>query len=180
MMCINTSQNLAGATPHGCSLTVHYVPDLLNDISDISRPLASQQRSQGMPVMSSSRESSGNKSWQDGGIGRRHGEFRGTGGVFRGFGRPARRNFWTGASEQPSNPEPALGSLLKTLNQADFAKAAVKYEPDSRITDCMTVTSYNWLDRAKPTIIVPGKSDFSFDPFLADESRQTCEVDPAG
>ncbi|KAK7713891.1 hypothetical protein SLS63_011904 [Diaporthe eres] len=78
-------------------------------------------------------------------------------GVFQGFGRPARRNFWTGASEQPSNPEPALGSLLTTLNQADFAKAAVKYEPDSRITDCMTVTSYNWLDRAKPTIVVPGK-----------------------
>lgn len=37
-MYINTPQNLAGAIPRGCSLTVHYVPDLLNDILDISRP----------------------------------------------------------------------------------------------------------------------------------------------
>lgn len=132
-----------------------------------------------MPVMASSRESSGHKSWQEGRTGRGHGELRGT-GVFQGFGRPARGNFWNSASEQPSNPEPALGSLLTTLSQADFAKAAVKYEPDSRITDCMTVTSYNWLNRAKPTIVVPGKSHFSFDPFVTDASRQTCEVDPAG
>lgn len=133
-----------------------------------------------MPVMSSSRESSDNKSWQDRGTGRGYGEFRGTGGVFQGFGKPARGNFWKGASEQPPNPEPALGSLLITLSQADFTKAAVKYEPDSRITDCMTVTSYNWLDRSKPTIVVPGKPPFYFEPFVTDAIRQTCEVDTAG
>lgn len=121
-----------------------------------------------MPVMSSSRESSDNKPWQDGGTGRRHGEFRGTGGVFQGLGRPARGNFWKGASEQSSNPEPSLGSLLTTLSQEDFTKAAVKYEADSRITDCMTVTSYNWLDKAKPTIVVPGNPLFSFDPFVTE------------
>lgn len=31
------------------------------------------------------------------------------------------------------------------------------YESDSVITDCVTVTSYNWLDRPEPTIVVPGK-----------------------
>lgn len=56
----------------------------------------------------------------------------------------------------------------------------MKYESDSRITDCVTVTSYNWLDRVKPTIVVPGKPQSSFDPFLTDAGRQTCKVDTAG
>lgn len=114
-------------------------------------------------MMSSARELSENRSWQDWGTGRGHGEFRGTKGgfqVFGSFGRPVRGGFWKGAAEQPSNPEPELGSLLSTLSKADFTKAAVRYESESHITDCVTVTSYNWLDRVKPTIVVPGKRHF--------------------
>lgn len=95
----------------------------------------------------------------------------------QGFGRPAYGNTWKGASGQSSNPEPSLGPLLFTLRQADFTQAAVKYESDSRITDCVAVTSYNWLDRVKPTIVVPGKPRLSFDLFVTDASRQTCKVD---
>ncbi|KAL1871646.1 hypothetical protein Daus18300_004646 [Diaporthe australafricana] len=108
--------------------------------------------------MSSYSESSGNRSWQAIGNGRGRGGPRGIRGSFQGLGgRTARGSLSKGISAQSSSPEPALGSLLSTLSQTDFNKAARKYESDSLITDCVTVTSYNWLNRAKPTIVVPGK-----------------------
>ncbi|POS78719.1 geranylgeranyl pyrophosphate synthetase [Diaporthe helianthi] len=104
------------------------------------------------------RESYGYRPWEDGGRGRGSGGFQRTRGSYQGFsGRPARGNYWPGPSVKPQSAEPALGSLLSTLSQADFAKAARTYESDSVITDCVAVTSYNWLDRTKPTIVVPGK-----------------------
>lgn len=79
-------------------------------------------------------------------------------GSFQGLGgRTDRGNLWKGISAQPPSPEPALGPLLSTLSRNDFNNTARKYESDSLITDCVTVTSYNWLDRARPTIVVPGK-----------------------
>lgn len=118
-----------------------------------------------VPTMSSLRESSDNRPWQGNGRGRGHGGFGGTRGFSQGLdGRPARGSFWKSTSAQPSSPEPALGSPLSTISQADLTKTAGKYESDSLITDCVTVTSYNWLDRAKPTIVVPGKPHVSFSP----------------
>ncbi|KAI3396200.1 hypothetical protein diail_338 [Diaporthe ilicicola] len=108
--------------------------------------------------MSNYSEVSDSRSWQSIGNGRERGGLRGIRGSFQGFGgRPTRGNLWKGKSAQPSSPEPPLGSLLSTLSQTDLNKAANTYESDSLITDCVTVTSYNWLDRAKPTIVVPGK-----------------------
>lgn len=99
-------------------------------------------------------------------------------GSFQGYyGRPGRGGLVKGKSPQTSSPEPALGSLLSTLSQTDFNTTAGKYESDSSITDCVTVTSYNWLDRAEPTIAVPGKPHDSPDPCLTDRNRQTCKVD---
>lgn len=129
------------------------------------------------PVMSTSTEIPDTRPWQDGGRGGGPGRIGDTRGFLRGPGRPSRGTFWKGISEQAPSSEPALGPLLSKLSQTDLTKAAVKYGPDSRITDCMTVTSYNWLDRAKPTIIVPGQPHFSFELELADTNRQTCKVD---
>lgn len=36
------------------------------------------------------------------------------------------------------------------------------------IADCKYVASYTWMDRATPTIMVPGKSPFK---FIENESR---------
>ncbi|KAK2597594.1 hypothetical protein N8I77_012372 [Diaporthe amygdali] len=108
--------------------------------------------------MLSSSEFSGNRSWQGNGGGRGRGGFGGMRGSFQGsYGRSGREGLVKGKRPQFSSPEPALGSLLSTLSQTDFNTTAGKYESDSSITDCVTVTSYNWLDRAEPTIAVPGK-----------------------
>lgn len=130
--------------------------------------------------MSSSEKSSDNRPWQDRRSGRGRGDLGGTRGIFQSLGRPVRGSPWKGTPEQSSSPEPALGHPISMLSQADLTEAAVKYEPDSCITDCVTVASYNWLDRSKPTIAVPGKPLFSTKPCSTDASRKTCEVDTTG
>lgn len=57
-----------------------------------------------------------------------------------------------------SSPEPALGPLLSSLAKTDLDKVAKSHESQSIITGCKTIASYNWLDKAEPTIIVPGMS----------------------
>lgn len=110
-------------------------------------------------MIMSFRTSYNNRAWEDKGRGHACGGFQRTRGSHQGFrGKPARGNYWPGTSVQPPSAEPALGSLLSTLSQADLAKEAGTYESDSIITDCVTATSYNWLDRPKPTIVVPGKN----------------------
>lgn len=124
------------------------------------------------------RESSYYRSWQDNGSGRVRGGFQGTRGSFQGFSeRSAHGNYWPGRSVQPSSAEPALGPILSTLSQAGFTKAAGMYKSDSVITDCVTVSSYNWLDRTKPTIVVPGKPQCSFDSGLTDGREQASRRD---
>ncbi len=55
-----------------------------------------------------------------------------------------------------TTPPPPLGRLIQTLISTDVAVEAAKYIDTARIEDCELVASYNWLDRAEPTILVPG------------------------
>ncbi|KAG8157495.1 hypothetical protein KVR01_012537 [Diaporthe batatas] len=108
--------------------------------------------------MMSFRDSYSSRPWEENRRGRGRGGFQRTRGSYQGFsGRSARGNYGPGTSVQPPTAEPPLGSLLSTLRQAELTKAAGTYESESVITDCVTVTSYNWLDRPTPTIAVPGK-----------------------
>lgn len=98
-----------------------------------------------------------------------NGNLKHTRGSFQHFkGRPARGNYCPGISVHPSSAEPALGFVLSTASHADFTKAGGMYKSESVIKDCVTVTSYNWLDRPKPTMVIPGKPHCSFDSGLTD------------
>lgn len=52
--------------------------------------------------------------------------------------------------------EPPIGPLLFSLRNTDFDHDAKEYEGHAAISDCKALASYNWLDRADPTIIMPG------------------------
>lgn len=46
---------------------------------------------------------------------------------------------------------------------SDLEDSSPTFEPNSdapKITDCMVVGSYNWLNRKPPTILIPGKYKF--------------------
>ncbi|KAL0932638.1 geranylgeranyl pyrophosphate synthetase [Colletotrichum truncatum] len=57
--------------------------------------------------------------------------------------------------EKPS-PGPAFGSLLESINIADLSKPALAFVSSAQVTECELIASYNWLDRAKPSILIPG------------------------
>lgn len=84
---------------------------------------------------------------------------RGRGGGGRG-GSWSRGGRGGGPKPKPAThitsttPAPPLGKLLSSLTKADLN--GKEYEATSSITDCKTVSSYNWLDRKTPTIVVPG------------------------
>lgn len=85
------------------------------------------------------------------------GRGRGRGGL--SSGAPARAGWSSQAPPKPAfaaSPEPCLGPLVSSLCKHDFDEKAQEYEPNSFITDCKTVASYNWLDRTEPTIVIPG------------------------
>lgn len=175
--CINNTYKSAAES--GGSLTTHLALDLHNTSNKICHTIVSYHY-WNIPVMSSSKKSSDDKPWQDRRSGRGRGDLGGTRGISQSFGRPVRGSPWKGTPEQSSSPEPARGALLSTLSQANLTEAAVKYKPNSCITDCETVASYNWLDRVKPTIAVPGKPLLSTKPCSTDASRKTCKVDTTG
>ncbi|KAK3935106.1 hypothetical protein QBC46DRAFT_58446 [Diplogelasinospora grovesii] len=58
------------------------------------------------------------------------------------------------ASASPSTPPPPLGALLASIRETELL---VDASSTATISDCKTVTSYNWLDRPVPTIVIPGK-----------------------
>ncbi|KAK1144125.1 hypothetical protein N8T08_005787 [Aspergillus melleus] len=73
---------------------------------------------------------------------------------FRGRDRPR------GSSRARSNlslREPPLGPILAIINKEELRESHDNADPEAPcITDCRTLASYNWLNRAKPTILVPG------------------------
>ncbi|KAK2737505.1 geranylgeranyl pyrophosphate synthetase [Colletotrichum kahawae] len=70
-----------------------------------------------------------------------------------------RNNNW----QRPQRPNsgldvaaPPFGPLIESIAIADLAKSASKYSSSAAVTDCEVLASYNWLDRAQPTMKVPG------------------------
>ncbi|OLN96711.1 hypothetical protein CCHL11_02291 [Colletotrichum chlorophyti] len=57
---------------------------------------------------------------------------------------------------RPAAPAPPLGSVIETVSIADLTEPASAFAPSARVTDCRFVASYNWLDKPKPSILVPG------------------------
>lgn len=53
--------------------------------------------------------------------------------------------------------EPPLGLLLRCLKPDDFHEKAKDANPQSVVTESRTVASYNWLEAAEPTIVIPGR-----------------------
>lgn len=94
---------------------------------------------------------------------RGRGRGRGRGGVPVGrgwFSTPSAAPGWEKSPKLKSaytpSPEPPLGPVLFSLTKSDFDRNAETYKAQSAITDCKAVASYNWLDKAEPTISVPG------------------------
>lgn len=59
--------------------------------------------------------------------------------------------------KRPETPAPPKGQLLFEIDRSDLKESAsVDYDGDPRITACTDLASYTWLNKANPTIIVPG------------------------
>lgn len=56
-----------------------------------------------------------------------------------------------------SVPSPPLGKLIKSLHKIDLENDAKGYLNNASIKDCSLVASYNWLNKANSTIVIPGK-----------------------
>ncbi|OJJ44976.1 hypothetical protein ASPZODRAFT_39994, partial [Penicilliopsis zonata CBS 506.65] len=54
-------------------------------------------------------------------------------------------------------PSPPLGEILATISETDLIEAFSLEDVSTKIEDCETVASFNWLNRADPTIVVPGE-----------------------
>lgn len=59
------------------------------------------------------------------------------------------------AQPQPDLVKHPLGELLATITNADLAEKNGKSDL-STISGCQFVASYNWMNRATPTILTPG------------------------
>lgn len=60
------------------------------------------------------------------------------------------------ASPTPSYPPLPLGPEIACVSIAKLAKDDAIPIEKARVSDCQLVASYNWLDKPKPTIIIPG------------------------
>ncbi|KAI9700288.1 MAG: hypothetical protein M1836_002303 [Candelina mexicana] len=78
---------------------------------------------------------------------------RGTGGTSRGS-RGGYRGFRSTVPSPATEPPPDLpfGEILATI---DISATPTSQDPP-KIENCEYLASYNWLDRATPTIVVPG------------------------
>lgn len=56
----------------------------------------------------------------------------------------------------PATPAPPFGSVIELVRPNDLDSDARQFENVAVIKDCKTLTSYNWLDKREPTIMIPG------------------------
>lgn len=110
-------------------------------------------------------------------------DFRGTGrrgwaprgGFTRGRYASARKR---NNMRKPDLIKHPLGELLTTITMTDLQSE--KQETASKITDCQYVASYNWLSKATPTILVPGKISLPEEAWkLTRILRQTSSLEPS-
>ncbi|KAH8907360.1 hypothetical protein BR93DRAFT_928245 [Coniochaeta sp. PMI_546] len=83
--------------------------------------------------------------------------WKGRGRTYQSSNRYYPKKSMTAAPLVPSVPSPPLGKLIQSLNKYDLERDARAYTDKASIQDCTVVTSYNWLDKSNPTIVIPGK-----------------------
>jgi len=81
------------------------------------------------------------------------GSLQGRGGWRRGANRGGRGGAW---SRKPF-PKARSGPYGLKIDSIDIKTLLIE-EPSPQIANVDYVTSYNWLDGAKPIVLVPGKS----------------------
>ncbi|KAH8689077.1 hypothetical protein BGW36DRAFT_309159 [Talaromyces proteolyticus] len=60
--------------------------------------------------------------------------------------------------KRPETPAPSKGQLLFEIDRSELKlPGSVDCDGDPRITACTDLASYTWLNKANPTIIVPGE-----------------------
>ncbi|KAF6828880.1 geranylgeranyl pyrophosphate synthetase [Colletotrichum musicola] len=74
----------------------------------------------------------------------------------RGGWRGGLRGFRTRQPEPEGSPAPPLGARIETITTGELSKSADGLASCARVTNCSLIASYNWLDRAKPSILIPG------------------------
>ncbi|KAK2751028.1 hypothetical protein FQN57_000103 [Myotisia sp. PD_48] len=77
--------------------------------------------------------------------------------MWRYRGRENRQNVSRGPAMHPKPPSPPLGTLLATIDRGDLARISDTATASPKITACEVVASYSWLNRKKPTILIPGQ-----------------------
>lgn len=82
----------------------------------------------------------------------------------RGRGRGGRVPHFSKPREQvkPDINKHPLGKLVKTFSILDLKVGSGQALPDTEISDCQYVASYNWLNSQNPTIVVPGEFFFTY------------------
>lgn len=110
---------------------------------------------------------------QTGGRGSGRGSGRGERGSERGLGRTMVRGSGTnwrlgtrGGRSAPTRDSfegQPMGDLLRTITLTELQSSVRFKDATLTITDCQYIASYNWLDRQKATILVPG--DYAKDIF---------------
>lgn len=66
------------------------------------------------------------------------------------------RGYRPSQPQAEGSPAPPLGTLIETIAHGGLSESAEGLASCARVTNCNLLASYNWLDRAKPSILVPG------------------------
>lgn len=71
-------------------------------------------------------------------------------GSFGGYGTRGR------AASIPTTPSPPLGKLIQSFSLDQLPSISEPKLADSHLTDCELMASYSWMDKASPSITIPG------------------------
>lgn len=64
--------------------------------------------------------------------------------------------YQTQTHAKPSTPSLPLGPLLKSFSLDDLSGSHHDKDGQVQITNCQVVASYNWMEKSKPTMVMPG------------------------
>ena len=77
-------------------------------------------------------------------------------GTWRGSGRGGTRQRGTGRDEEAK--EAPKGALIKVIARSDIKPDPESPRPTLGISNCEYIASYNWCEKEKASILVPGQS----------------------
>jgi len=83
-------------------------------------------------------------------------------------------------TDDSSVTAPPLGQLIQMLEKSDLQMASQDYLDKASIHNCELVTSYNWLDKTEPTMLIPGQHLPRLASSLTVDLTSTKATHPAG